>query len=320
MSHECRLEAALAEAGEPLRDGALRLLLHGGDERGAHLPVWRIVVVELRPKLLAEIVLGVPRAASVQPGGREDARRRGAGLLFGLRGDETLRAHARKHDMAALKSAIVVGPRPQPRRHANQTGDECRLGQRQFGGALAEDVARHGLDAIDRSAEVDAVEVQLQNLRLGQTLFDHHRENSLFAFSQKIARSRQKKRAGELLRERAAAFLEAPGTHIARDGAPDGDRVDAQMAVEAVIFDGDNRVAEIGGNAVQRNIAAMLLERKPRSAVRPVEHRLTDAARQLVYRKRVANHDATGDQRHQDSDRCNRQECVALQAARAAEH
>ena len=38
--------------------------------------------------------------------------------------------------------------------------------------------------------------------------------------------------------------------------------------VKPVIFDGDNGVAEISGNAVQRDIASMLFERKPRACRR----------------------------------------------------
>ena len=108
------------------------------------------------------------------------------------------------------------------------------------------------------------------------------------------------------------------GAHVAHDRAADGDRIDAEMRMKSMILDGDDRVAQVGGDAVQRHVAPMFFEREPRLAVGAVEHRLADAARELVDREPVANDDAGGDERrHRTRDR-DREDREVFQRARVA--
>ena len=177
--------------------------------------------------------------------------------------------------------------------------------------ALAEHVLRHRLDAVDVAAEVNPIEVQLEDLRLREALLDHQREHRLLALARPVAaRGREKQRARQLLRQCAAAFFEAAGAHVADDRAADGDRIDAEMRMKSVVFDGDDGVAQVGGDAVQRHVAPMLFKREPRLPIGPVEHRLADAARELVDREPVANDDDRGDERHH--------ECATIAVARTA--
>ena len=113
--------------------------------------------------------------------------------------------------------------------------------QRQIGGALTEDVLRHRLDAVDVAAEINAIEVQLENLLFRQALLDHQREDRFLALAEPVAaRGGEKQRARELLRQRAAAFFESAGPHVADDGPADGNGIDADMRVESMIFDRDD--------------------------------------------------------------------------------
>ena len=194
--------------------------------------------------------------------------------------------------------AVVVRPRPERRRHPDEPCDERGLRQREVEGGLAEHVLRHRLDAVHVAAEVNAIQVQLEDLRLRESLLDHQREHRLLAFARPVAaRRREKQRARQLLRQCAAAFFEAAGPHVADDGAADGDRIDAEMRMESMVFDRDDGVAQVGGDAVQRYVAPMLFEREPRLPISSVEHRLADAARELVDREPVADDDAGGDER-----------------------
>ena len=222
--------------------------------------------------------------------------------------------------MAALDGAVVVRPRPQRRGHPNQPGDERRLRQRQIESALAEDVLRHRFHAVDVAAEINAIEVQLENLLFRQALLDHQREDRFLALAEPVAaRGGQKQRARELLRQRAAAFFESAGPHVADDGAADGDRIDADMRVESMIFDRDDGVAQVGGDAGEGHVAPMLFERKPRLPVGAVKHRLADAAPELVDREAVANDDDPGDGCHRNAHDRDGDDRVVFQRARMAQ-
>ena len=74
--------------------------------------------------------------------------------------------------MAALERSLVIRPGGQGRRRADQAGDERRLGQRDDARGLAEQMLRHRLDAVDAGAEIDAIEIELENLLLGELGFD----------------------------------------------------------------------------------------------------------------------------------------------------
>src|SRR4051812_37230380 len=56
-----------------------------------------------------------------------------------------------------------------------------------------------------------------------------------------------------------------------------------------MVFDRDDRMLQVGRDAVQRNVEAMLLEREPGLAVCTVEVGLADASRELVDRNRVSS-------------------------------
>ena len=108
-------------------------------------------------------------------------------------------------------------------------------------------------DRIDGVVEVRVVEhdegavpTELEDLGLGKPLLDHDRQHGFLALAEEIARDREKQRARQLLRQRAAAFVEAAGLDVAEDGPPDPDRVDAVVPVEAMILDGHHRVAQVG--------------------------------------------------------------------------
>ena len=111
---------------------------------------------------------------------------------------------------------------------------------------MAEVALGRGFDAIGAGAEIDAVEVEFEDLVLGVFMLKPEREDRLLDLARDGALLGQKQVFGELLRQgRAALHAAAPGD-VADDGAADADRIDAPMRIEAAILDGDEGLRDIG--------------------------------------------------------------------------
>ena len=158
--------------------------------------------------------------------------------------------------------------------------------------------ARHRFHAVDAAAEIDAVEVELENLGFGQAALDHQREDHLLELAAELPLVGEEDGARELLGERAGAFFDAAArAGRGTDRAADADGIDAGMGIEAVIFDGDHRVLQVRCDAGERHVEAVLFEREPGLAVGAVEVGLADPARELVDRHGVARHPDGDDNR-----------------------
>ena len=191
--------------------------------------------------------------------------------------------------MAALERAVVVRPRRERRRRPNQPGDERRLRQRQRARRLAEQMLRHRLDAVHAGAQIDAVQIQLEDLVLRELRLDQQRDARFLDLAAVGAHVRQKQRARELLRERAAALEPPrPGARRCTTARANADRIDAGMMVEAAVLDRDDRVLQVGRDLGERHVVPLFVEPEPRLAVRAVEHRVADAARQAMHGHGVA--------------------------------
>ncbi len=172
---------------------------------------------------------------------------------------------------------------------------------------LPEQVLRHGLDAVHPGAQVDAVQVELEDLFLGELRFDQQRDPALLDLAGEGLHVREEDRAGELLGQGAAALHPRPAADVAHHRAAETDRIDSRMIVEAAILDRDDRVLQIDRDFVERDVMALLVEPEPGLAIGAVEHGVADAARQAVHRHRVARqpdagHRGAADQRDQQRD------------------
>src|SRR6185436_16038398 len=94
----------------------------------------------------------------------------------------------------------------------------------------------HRLDAVDPGAQVDPVQVQLEDLRFRELRFDEQRNRGLLDLSAVGPRVREKERASQLLRDGAAAFGTAAAAQIARERTQDADRVDTWVVEKPAIF------------------------------------------------------------------------------------
>ncbi len=282
--HERRLQAAIAEPAQTVVDRALRRVLQLRDERRLHLPVGRMVAAEPIAELLAQELLRVAVPRVDRAGERTNARPglRGGALLDGR--DVVFLAHPLQHDVAALDGPVVVRPRRQRGGRADQSGDNRRFRQRQPRGGFSIQVFRHRLDAVHAAAQVHAVQIELEDLLLRELLFEEQRKNGFLGLAHRRPLVRQEQRARQLLRERAAAFQAAAAACVAPHRARRPDRVDAEMVVEAVIFDCDDGVFQRGRDLIQRDVVPLLVHPEPRLAAGRIEPRVAHAAAQLVHR------------------------------------
>ena len=173
---ERRLEAWTPQTLEAGGNGPLRGVLDGRSEGGVHLPVRRVVAAEFVAELLPQELLRPARTRVGRLPVWLDARPHSLCRLLFCRGDETELAHARKHQVAAIQGAVVVRPGRQRRWRADQPGNQRRLRERHGVCRLPEQVLRDRLHAVHAGAQINPVQVQLENLSFRQLRFDHHRD------------------------------------------------------------------------------------------------------------------------------------------------
>ena len=101
--------------------------------------------------------------------------RAGAGRFYRARGigerqprgvvaDEFLLRHVGEHEARAALGAVRVMARRQPRRRLHETGQHRGFGQRQLPRRFAEIALGGGFHAVGAGAEIDAVEIEFENL------------------------------------------------------------------------------------------------------------------------------------------------------------
>jgi hypothetical protein len=84
----------------------------------------------------------------------------------------------------------------------------------------------HGLDAVDPGAEIDAIEIELEDLILGQLDLEQQRDDGFFRFARQGAGVREEECACQLLRQGAAAFGPS-AAQVAHQRPGHANRIDA---------------------------------------------------------------------------------------------
>ncbi len=139
-------------------------------------------------------------------------------------------------------------------------------------GMLAEISERRRLDAPQSVAEVDAVDVQLEDVVLRVLPLDARREHDLLQLAAERAARRQEARAGQLLCQRAGALRGPPARDVGQRRGKDAARIDGAMLVEPLVFDADERLREVRRDALEGDVDPLLVEDRRHRAVRPVVH------------------------------------------------
>jgi hypothetical protein len=184
-----------------------------------------------------------------------DGRMRDLGLGLGL-GDELGVGHRREHSLRPFGGAFGVAVRRQPRRRFDEAGEHRGLADRHLLRRLAEIALCRGLDAIGAGPEIDAVQIQFQDLALGIFALQPQRELGLLQLARQRALLGQEEVLGELLGQGRAALRHAAMQDVGDECAGDADRIDAPVLVEAAVLDGDEGLGQIGRQILQRDIGA----------------------------------------------------------------
>ena len=144
---------------------------------------------------------------------------------------------------------IVVGR--QFRRRLHQAGEHGRLRQGHVLRRMTEIFFRRRIDAIGAGAEIDAVEIEFENLVLGVFMLQPERQNGLLDLSRNRALLRQEQVLRQLLGQGRAALHHAPACNVAEQGAEHADGIDAPMAVKTAVLDGDEGLGQIRREILQ---------------------------------------------------------------------
>ena len=123
-------------------------------------------------------------------------------------------------------------------------------------GAMAEEIPRRGVDSVGAAAEIDAVEIKLEDLVLAELAFEREREDRFLDLADEAAVVGQEDVARELLGDRRGrADLVALDDRRA-ERAGDADRIDADVAAEAPVLGRDHRRAHLRRDLVVGQPAA----------------------------------------------------------------
>ena len=195
--------------------------------------------------------------------------------------------HAPQHVRPALGGALDAGDRIVARRRARQAGDQRGLGQRQVADLLVEVHLRRGPDAVGALAEKDPVEVQGEDLLLGEAALDAQRREHLLQLAPHGPLGGEHRIASELHRDGPTALAHAAGGHVARHGAQQSLPVDPRVLEEPVVFRREERVDDHLGNLlVGHRDAALLADLRDQLAVARV-HRQGQLAAHVAQGLRV---------------------------------
>ena len=282
--HQRRLELGVVEPAQPVGHGALGRVLQLRNERRAHLPVGRMIAAELVAELLTQELLRV--AAARLGRARDTARMRIRAARAACSCASVMKPSSRMRVSTTWLRSIAPsrfvhgdsadGARASPAISAHSARFSCLR-------RPAEQVPRHRLDAVDAGAQINAIEIQLENLLLRQLGVDHQRERR---FADSCGRSdflfdRNSVRASCCVSVLPPST--APGARMSRHTrAAERDRIDAEMMVEAMILDGDERMLQVGGMSASGTSWRRSSIRNQRPAVGGEEPGVADAAAQLV--------------------------------------
>mgnify|MGYP003694058615 CR=1 FL=1 len=110
---------------------------------------------------------------------------------------------------------------------------------------------RHRLNAVHASAEVDAIQVELENLILAKAYSIRASDDRLFRFSRERRMRSREERSCQLLGQGAAALGQRSAAHVADSSTRQPDEVDAGMGIEPAILNCDNGMPKIRSDLVR---------------------------------------------------------------------
>src|SRR5205823_5219734 len=131
------------------------------------------------------------------------------------------------------------------------------LGKRELFGRLAEVAARRRFRSIKALAEINAVQIQLENFLFREPPLDFLREKNLEHLPLISPLPQRKRVPRELLRERARTLPDAARAPVFHAGASHAVKVDAVMPKKAIVLRGDHRLDHLIRELVEGNRIAI---------------------------------------------------------------
>ena len=198
---------------------------------------------------------------------------RGVGLLARHLRNHPLLGHAPQHVRAARLGLLGMGEGRVLRRRLGKPRDQGDLRQRQLPDVLAEVVLGCRLHAIAVVAEVDLVQVEVEDLLLAEVVLEALGEDQLARLAPDArpagahvrglhAFGAGENRLGGLLRQGRAALLHLVPQHVGlEEGAGDAGVADARVVEEVGVLGGDERLHHLLGDMlVGHDNAALVVE------------------------------------------------------------
>ena len=165
--------------------------------------------------------------------------------------DPALLAHQAEHDTRTGNCSIHVGGRGISARRLDETCDDRRFTYGKFICGVAEKFATGRIHAVCAAAEIDLVEIKLENLFLGELPFQRHRQHGFAHFAVNCAIGVEEYITRQLLRNRRGRTKPVFARRPDIDGAGQAIGVDARMRIEAPVLDRNHRVLHDLGDFVR---------------------------------------------------------------------
>ena len=193
------------------------------------------------------VVAAVERGGGVSAGAEHLALGHEAGL------DQVV-----EHDVGAGAGGRQVDVRRELGRRLEHAGEHGGFRQVDVARRLVEVELRRGVDAERAAAEIGAVEIELEDLVLGQARLQPDREERFLDLALDGALVGEEQVLGKLLGERRAALRHAAGAHVGQQRAEGAGDVDAEMLVEAAVFGRERRLDQRVGELLERDRIVVL--------------------------------------------------------------
>ena len=165
-------------------------------------------------------------------------------------GDVAVVGHLVEHVVAPGDGAGLLAHRVQHARRLRQGGEVGGLGQRQLLERLGEVGLRRGGDAVGVLAEEDLVEVELEDLVLGERVLEPGGEDDLLDLALAGAVAGQEEVLHHLLGDRRGAAQPLAGGGGVVERGDDAARVEAVVVVEVLVLGGDEGLPDAFGDLV----------------------------------------------------------------------
>src|SRR5262249_16852149 len=145
-------------------------------------------------------------------------------------------------DVGARARRRQIDMRRESRGRLEQAGEHRCFSEVYVARGLVEIKLRSCIDAEGAATEIGAVEIEFEDLVLGQPYLKPQREKRFLDLALDGALVRQEQVLGQLLAEGGAALHPAAGARIREHRAKKAGKVDAEMFVEPPVFGGERRL------------------------------------------------------------------------------